>query len=74
MAFGNLAVGAAHSHFERADEHFALAWLDGRNVLDACRVRVTRLRDERLHYYAAVSPPSITKTLPVTKLAASEAR
>src|SRR6185437_10206551 len=32
-AFGNLAVGAAHSHFERAEEHFALACLDGRNVL-----------------------------------------
>src|SRR4029077_20046440 len=48
-AFGNLAVGAAHSHFERAEEHFALACLDGRNVLDACRVGMTRLRDERLH-------------------------
>jgi hypothetical protein len=49
VAFGNLAVGAAHSHFERAEEHFALAWLDGRNVFDTCRVRVTRLRDESEH-------------------------
>ena len=44
-AFGNLAVGATHAHFERADEHFALARLHSRNVFDACGVRVTRLRD-----------------------------
>jgi hypothetical protein len=50
VAFRNLAVGAAHSHFERAEQHFALACLDGRNVLDACRVRVTRLRDKSVQF------------------------
>jgi hypothetical protein len=49
VAFGNLTVGAAHPYFERAKEHFALAWLGGRNVLDACRVRVTRLGDKSEH-------------------------
>ena len=48
-AFRDLAVGAAHAHFERADEHFALACFHGRNVFDMCCVRVTRLRDERQH-------------------------
>jgi hypothetical protein len=73
QALRDLSVGAAHADLERADENFPLARLHGRNVFDARCVRVTRLRDERQHY-AAVSPPSITKTLPVTKLAASEAR
>jgi hypothetical protein len=49
VAFGNLAVGTAHSHFERAEEHFAVACLRGRNVLDACRVGVTRFRDKSEH-------------------------
>jgi hypothetical protein len=48
-AFGDLAVGAADAHFERAHEHFALACRHGRNVFDMCCARVTRLRDERQH-------------------------
>src|SRR5439155_10222257 len=48
-AFRDLAIGAAHAYLECADEHFALARLHGRNVLDACCVRVTRVCDECLH-------------------------
>ena len=49
QAFRDLAVGATHADLERADENFTLACLHGWNVFDVCCVRVTRLRDERLH-------------------------
>src|SRR3954451_16100332 len=73
QALGDLPVGAADADLERADEHLALTRVHAGDVLDARRVRLPGLRDEREHY-AAVRPPSITKTLPVTKPAASEAR
>jgi hypothetical protein len=49
QTFRNLAVRAAHAHFERPDEDFALACRHGRNVFDARCVRVTWLRYEREH-------------------------
>src|SRR5262245_26547099 len=46
--FRDLAVGAADADLQRADEHLALACFCAWNLFDACRVRTTRLRDERL--------------------------
>src|SRR5438477_176271 len=76
QAFGDLAVRAAHAHLERADEHFALACLHGRNVFDVCCVRLTRLRDERQHLVPLpVMPPSfwVASTKPEAALARSKA-
>ncbi len=70
---GDLAVCTAHADLEHAQPHLAGARLDLRDVLDARRARDARLDDERLHQ-AAVRPPSITSTLPVTNAARSEAR
>ena len=58
QAFRDLAVSPAHAHLESPDEHFALACLDGLDVFDACRVRATRLCDQREHLLPLpVMPP-----------------
>ncbi len=64
--FRDLAVGAAHADLEHADAHAFTRRLG--NVLDVRRVRDTRLDRQREHQ-AAVRPPSMTSTLPVTNSA-----
>ena len=68
--FRDLAVGSADADLEHAHQQRVVAGLHGGNVRDPRGVGDAGVGDERQHQ-AAVRPPSITSTVPVTNSAAA---
>ena len=73
-ALRDLAVRAAHAHLERAQEQLAGAGRGSATSTTSVVSARPGRGDEAEHGQAAVSPPSMTNAVPVTKAASSDAR